>query len=345
MDVELRVDVADVGLGRAARDEELALDSRHGAEFFFGTPGVQLVREGDAVVAAIGQTDDGYVRFNAAKGVILATGDYGNNKDMINKYCPGAAAFENFYNPAINDGDGHLMGLWAGGALQHAPHPKMIHIHHYVGDGDVNASMRKTSWLNVDDNGERIMNEAVLYEYRANQMYNRPERRATQIFDSNFVDQLTAMGAKADIPKEGELEGYIEDGFVIKADTLEEIAAELGFPQEAFLATVQRYNELVAQGHDDDFYKPAKFLYPIETAPFYAIRRQYVISVTLGGLNVNSDCNCLDANWKPIPGLYAVGNVQGGMFGDTDYTFDVTGLSLGRAMTFGYMVGRNLAQM
>ena len=61
-------------------------------------------------------------------------------------------------------------------------------------------------------------------------------------------------------------------------------------------------------------------------------------------MEVDDNCNVVDEQWNPIPGLYAVGNVQGGMFGGTDYPFDITGLSLGRAMTFGYVVGRDLAK-
>lgn len=328
-----------IGAAQAIADQAKKL----GVEFFFDTPGVQLVKEGDSVVGVIAGTEGDYRRFDAGKGVVLATGCYGNNDELKEKFCPGALPFPNFYFPAINDGDGHLMGLWAGASMQPRPHPKMNHVHHYVGDGDVNAPMRKTPWLNVNDRGERIMNEAVSYEYRCNATYNSPERHATQIFDANFEAQLTAAGSAKDIPKEGQMEKFIADGFIVKADSLEAVAEALELPKETFLATVKRYNELATSGHDDDFLKPAKWLMPIDTPPFYAIRRQYTTSAILGGLQVDETSNVIDEELKPIAGLYAVGNVQGGMFGDTDYTFDMTGLSLGRAMSFGYLVGRNLA--
>lgn len=329
-----------IGAAQAIADQA----KEKGVEFFFDTPGVQLVKESDRVAGVIAGKQGAYTRFDASKGVVLATGCYGNNEELKEKFCPGSLPFPNFYAPAYNDGDGHLMGMWAGGIMQQRPHPKMNHVHHYVGDGDVNAPMRKTPWLNVNDRGERIMNEAVSYEYRCNATYNCPERHATQVFDSTFEDQLAQAGAESDIPKEGQMEQFIEDGFIVKADSIEDLAKALDIPAEQFAATVQRYNELAAKGHDDDYFKPAKWMMPIEVPPFYAIRRQYTTSAILGGLQVNEKSNVIDEDLKPIPGLYAIGNVQGGMFGDTDYTFDMTGLSLGRAMTFGYMVGRDLAQ-
>lgn len=321
------------------------LAAEKGAEIFFDTPGVQLVTdESGAVTGIIGQSADGYIQFNAAKGVVLATGDYGNNKAMLAKWCPGAVPFENFYAPAYNDGEGHLMGLWVGAHMQEPPHPKMVHVHHYVGDGDKNAPMRKCPWLNINDYGDRFMDESVLYEHRCNQAIKYPDCHATQIFDANYEEYYAQMPGQSDPANDGTLEDFIEWGMAFKADTLEELAEQLGVPADHLVATVDRYNELVAAGEDADYMKPMDFMFPIDTPPFYGIRRQYVISVITGGLEVDETCNVVDDSWQPIPGLYAVGNVQGGFFGGTDYPFDITGLSLGRAMTMGYVVGRDLAQ-
>lgn len=317
-----------------------------GAEIFYSTSGKQLVRDdGGRVTGVIGETDAGkHIQFNAAKGVVLATGCYGNNKDMLAKWSPGAEPFENFYNPPVNDGDGHLMGLWVGGRMQEAPHPKMIHVHHYVGDGDKNAPMRKCPWLNINDYGDRFMDESVLYEFRCNEAIKYPDAHSTQIFDGNYETYYAQMPNQSDPANDGTLEDFIEWGMAFKADTLDDLATQLEVPADHLKATVERYNELVAAGHDDDYLKSMDFMFPIDTPPFYGIRRQYVISAITGGLEVDESCNVVDENWQPIPGLFAVGNAQGGMFGGSDYPFDITGLSLGRAMTFGYVVGRDLAK-
>ncbi len=111
-----------------------------------------------------------------------------------------------------------------------------------------------------------------------------------------------------------------------------------------FAAEVARYNVLAVAGHDADFGKDAKYLFPIDEPPFYAIKRRYFISAIMGGLEVDETSCVLGEQGERIEGLYAVGNMQGGLFGATDYSFAVNGMSLGRAATFGYYVGRELSK-
>jgi succinate dehydrogenase/fumarate reductase flavoprotein subunit len=320
---------------------------RLGAVFHYNTPGVRLATndEGTAVVGAIGQAEDGsYIQVNAAKGVVLACGDYGNNPELVKMWCPMASYYQNFYQPANNTGDGFMMAKWIGAQISPYSHTKMAHVHHYLGDGDKSASMRTVPWMNVDAYGKRFMNEAVKYEWRANAVANKPGNFATQIFDSTFNEDLPGMGqAEVDVET---LESYMEtlDNCVFKADTIEGLAIQLDVDPETLAAEVARYNELVASGHDDDFGKDAKYLYPIDTPPFYAIRRCYTISAIMGGLQVDETSCVLNENDERIEGLYAAGNMQGGLFGATDYSFAVNGMSLGRAATFGYYLGRELAK-
>ena len=144
---------------------------------------------------------------------------------------------------------------------------------------------------------------------------------------------------------------------VKKADTLEELASQLGFQGEAaetFLATVARYNELCEKGQDEDFGKAAEKMHPLTTGPFRAITYDTLkhtsvddvscmrLLVTMGGL-VTDDCaRVLDDASSPIPGLYAVGNTQGGRFVD-DYPFSLSGASHGAALTYGYLAGKQIA--
>ncbi len=320
---------------------------RLGAVFHFETPAVRLVNDeqSGAVGAVIAQRPDGsYLQVNVAKGVVLACGDYGNNPELVRMWCPMASYFENFYLPADNTGDGFMMAKWVGAQVSPYSHTKMAHVHHYLGDGDISASMRTVPWMNVDSYGRRCMNEAVKYEWRANAVANKPNNYATQIFDSTYNEDLAAMG-QAEVPMET-LEGFMDtlENSVFKADTIEELARQLELDPEVLVAEVNRYNELVAEGHDEDFGKDPKYLYPIDTPPFYAIRRRYTISAIMGGLQVDETSCVLNEAGNRIEGLYAIGNMQGGLFGATDYSFAVNGMSLGRAATFGYVVGRDLAR-
>jgi succinate dehydrogenase/fumarate reductase flavoprotein subunit len=141
-----------------------------------------------------------------------------------------------------------------------------------------------------------------------------------------------------------QMDMYISNGWVVSADTIEDLASLAGMEEDNNLvATVNRYNELVEQGKDTDFYKDSKYLKEIKTPPFYAnIFDQYILSIP-SGLQVDEYCSVMSTDNKLIEGLYALGNCQGGMYGGTDYPFAVNCGSTGRCVVFGWDVGRRLA--
>ncbi len=322
-----------------------------GVEFFFETPGVQLVQdESGKVTGVIGKKADGsYIKFNAAKGVILACGDYQNNEEMCNYFIPDLKGFGR--KQANKTGDGHMMGYWAGAVIEPLNHTKMLH------DFDAGpASMCDMPFLAVDENGKRFVNETVEMSLMSNYLRDVPDEKKgyySQIFDANYMTQAADWPGKLmdpeaiktwmpeeDVERNGVFESFIG---TYRADTLEELAAKLGIDATALKQTVTRYNELVAKGSDEDFGKPAKFLKPVDTAPFYGIHRHVRISACCSGLVVDENSQCLNADGAPIPGLFAIGNDAGGFYGGVDYPLTVFGLSLGRCYTFGYVVGKYVA--
>ena len=109
------------------------------------------------------------------------------------------------------------------------------------------------------------------------------------------------------------------------------------------MESINRYNELVAKGSDDDFGKRSEYLVPIE-APCYAVPRgANNIDCLVDGLVVDGNFQCLDVDMNPIEGLFAVGNASGPFFGGGNYPMDIEGLSVGRAITTGYVTGRYVA--
>jgi fumarate reductase flavoprotein subunit len=114
-------------------------------------------------------------------------------------------------------------------------------------------------------------------------------------------------------------------------------------PKETFLATVDRYNELVAKGVDEDFGKDPAKLTAILKAPFGACKVGTGILVTTDGLRIDTDMRVLDAEGKAIPGLYAAGNASGDFFAN-DYPITVAGVSHGRALTFGWLAGEHASK-
>lgn len=315
-----------------------------GVAFYYNTPAVQLIQEGDAVVGVFGQNAEGKcIRFNAAKAVILCTGDYQNNPAMVQKYCPDAYDFAK--KQVLKTGDGHLMAIMAGAVMEPIGHTKMIH------DTD-SGPMRNEPFLIVSEDGLRCMDETIPYENKCDILRNQPKPgRCTQIFDSNYIEQCTQWGGNpSDIETlEKHIPGNVENpsGVYVhlidthKADTLEELAEIIGIPADALAKSVEDYNALCDKGIDSAFGKDPKYMMRIEQPPFYGIHKNYRVSALCSGVLVNAGCQVLGENKQIIPGLYACGNTAGQFYGGSDYPFTMAGISIGRAYTQGYIAAKH----
>ena len=316
-----------------------------------------------------------YIKCNAAKGVILSTGDYSQNTKMLKHFCP--EVIENniqclFTNVDVegnftNQGDGIQLGMWAGAQVQQSHAPM---IHHMGGGADLAGVgvMGNAGFLNLDLNGKRFMNEDLPGQQLENQIELQKNRESWQIFDSNWPEQLPYMPAAhggacyyEDYASEDEgpknnttyrnykspyqLEAAVADGRAVKADTLEELVAKI-YPddtaaQQTALDSIQRYNELAKAGYDEDFHKPASRMWAVENGPFYADKfTTALLLVCIGGLESDEDCHTFDADRNVIPGLYVAGNIQGNRFA-TEYPIGLKGVSHSMAMYYGYVAGKN----
>lgn len=310
---------------------------QQGVEMFYSTPGVQLVTEGGAVTGVIGKSADGYIKFNATKAVILATGDYQNNESMVEKYSPDLAGFGR--KQSNKTGDGHLMSMLVGAHMVPVNHSRQMH--------DIDSGpMTSEPFLAVDENGERFMNEQVNMEAWCSELRrHQSPGNFCQIFDGNYQEQVTGWGGKPSKPEEIDnfIPGLLDNPKNVipsltdthRCDTLDELADELGIPADNLKKSVERYNEMVAQGVDTDFGKEAKYLAPIDTPPFYGIHKHVRITAICGGIAVNGNYQVLDANDEPIPGLYSVGFGAGDLCGGVEWSTYVTGMSNGSCMNSG----------
>lgn len=338
-----------------------AQEEAEGARFFYATPAVQLQTGADGGVdGVIGQRTDGsYILVKATKGVILCTGDYTGNTEMADYYCPDTKGFE----PGVmfRDGSGMAMGMWAGAVMMPPNHTKMIH-------GEPAPTRLEMPFLFVNTRGERFMDESCggrmgyLNNYQrkaiAEMGFQNPiGSKLFSIVPNNWQDYVNEW--KEANPYEISVHNAYRDVNPekwIQADTPEELAEAINAYMEendfgvgpmdpaTFAATLQRYNELCAAGSDDDFGKDARYMVPCDSAPYYAcIRGSHRKSSILAGLVVDKSLQCLDGDMKPIRGLYAAGNASGGFYGGVDYPMNIEGLSIGRAVTTGYVAGRLVA--
>jgi fumarate reductase flavoprotein subunit len=322
-----------------------------GVDFHYNTPGEQLVKDSNGkVTGVIAKNADGnYVQFNANKGVILCTGDYGNNPEMVAKYSSWVKDIGNAYKPEDNTGDGHKMAVWAGAVMDTLPHAHMTHYDPSVlPEGD--AAYSAIPWLWINKYGNRFENEEMIYQFIGNGDLQQPDKFHWQIFDSKFVEELPQMGAglgrtvfaiTIDNPEAAVADG-VKRGAILQADTLDKLAEMMAVPAENFMNTVNRYNDIVKQGDDADYGKPKERLTSLEKAPFYAAKRVPGVLTILGGVKVNTKLQVLDKDKNVIPGLYAAGNVSGGFFAN-DYPLTFGAVSCGRAVTFGRLAAKNAA--
>ena len=327
----------------------------------YSTPVVQLIQKDGAVVGCVGKDASGaFVKVNA-KAVILATGAYENNPTMVRRFCPDTEAFDKkVYH---RTGDGNILAVLAGGVMEPVAHSTVMH------DFDAGL-MWDNPYLFLNMEGKRFTNETVEMAYISKQLRWQPsfkgenmdhEHQETgskgwycQIYDNdymNYVDMpmLVPPVAMKKYMKEGPAEDHVGvfphliDTFC--ADTLEELVEKLGLPKEEALASIQRYNELCDEGYDPDFGKNPKFLNKIQTAPFWGIRRHIRCSSITAGVLTDANSMVVREDGTPVQGLYAVGNLGGQFFGGCDYPFFSPGLSLGHAVTFGYIAAKHAASL
>lgn len=330
---------------------------KSGAQFVFDSPAEQLVSKDGKVVGCICKTDAGYVQYNASKGVVLCAGDIGGDREMCEAYAPICVKWgfdRSQYTPTgMNTGDGHKMGMWAGAKLQDLPLPTMMHPQAFC--------WFHAAFLFVNTDAERFMCEDTWVQGKSLAINRQPKGYAFSVFDSNwetdltnglpygggmFWDSFRAYGSSVTEAApyfETQIPSYIKAGNAFKADTLDELANQMGVDPQTFKATVDRYNQMCAAGQDTDYYKKPVFLTPVKEGPFYALKVGPALLTVTGGLEVNTDFNCLDSDGDPVEGLYALGNCMGDITA-VDYPINVAGNAHGRCITYGYLLGKALAK-
>ena len=310
---------------------------KKGVTIRFNTRAKQLLKNRKGrVTGVIAQKADGsYVQFNADKAVVLCTGDYGYNAEMMAKYCPQTAYLAS--KLTTSTGDGHQMAMWSGAVMEPAPHAPMNH--GFAGP------LGNAAFLQVNLKGERFQNEDVPGQSYTNAIERQPGQIAWQVFDSKYPEELPYMGIGLGKINEAtdEIKEFV-NRIALKANTIEELAKKMGVPIEPFKAAVTRYNELARMRKDLDFGKRPDRLTTIEKPPFYAGRGGYELLVVLGGINVNTKMQPLDKDWEVIPGLYVGGNVVGNRFA-VDYPLIVPGISHAMALVYGRIAGLNAATL
>lgn len=289
------------------------------------TANALITDEKGAVVGVKATAADGSVVTVNAPAVILATGGYAHNEEMLAKYRDFLPT--NVYStvPMTNTGDGLEMATAVGAKNFDAPGLQLVYVSY-----DCYCGINEESGLIVSEDGERVVNE---YTYQSH------VAQALADADSICGYYITAVKDGACVEPYPTLAGGVQKENVPHAATIEELAGQIGMDAAVLSATVERYNALCAKGEDEDFGKPAQYMIPVEGDAYYAFRMTPGSSVTFGGLEIDTGAHVLNTDNQPIPGLYAAGEVAfTGLF---DAEYPCCGMAIGSAIYYGRVAAAN----
>lgn len=283
---------------------------------------LSLVADDDGrVVGLVVRIDNAPMLVRADRGVILSTGGFCMNRDMLKRYAPAVLRCSDPIGENDN-GSGILMGMGAGGDA--------IHMDEFFVTCPWILPPSLVKGIFVNERGQRFINEDCYHGRVSRAMLDQPGDRVFLLAD-NAIFQRPIELARIELAAVG--------------DTWEEVESELGLPEDTLTSTVCTFNRYAAQGQDPVFHKAPEWLKVLDEPPFAAlelnIRTSFFSFFTLGGLNTSVNGEVLDRAGDPIPGLFAAGRATSGLprWG-AGYS---SGMSLADCTFFGRMAGQAAA--
>ena len=295
-----------------------------GIEIMYETPATELIVDGGKVVGVKATGANTEYTINA-KAVIMATGGFGANMEMVESYQPSLKGFMST-NAASITGDGIKMATAIGAATVDM---EQIQIHPTVEAntaGLITEGLRGDGAILVNQGGKRFVNELLTRDVVSAAEIEQEGSYSWLIVDQAMVDASTVI------------QGYIKKGYTTEGNTYEELAKALNMDEATFAETMNNWNSYCANGVDPEFSRTG-MENALDTAPFYAIKVTAGIHHTMGGLKINTNTEVLDANGNVIPGLYAAGEVTGGIHGANR----LGGNAVADIVVFGRIAGQNAA--
>jgi 3-oxosteroid 1-dehydrogenase len=361
-ELQRRIDAQEWGCGHSLVGRLLKGCLDRGIEPVSNARAVELVMENGRVAGVKFEGPDGPFQVRVRAGVVLATGGFEWNPDMVKSFLRGPMTSP--VSIPTNTGDGLKMSMRAGaslGNMREAWWMPAVEIPGDRGDGRpmqyiFQGERSRPGAIMVNRTGKRFVSEASNYNAFGSAFHVQDVAKFTyinlpcwSICDQACVDHY---GFIRTAPGQPVLD------WVMKADTLRELAEKLGVPGDVLEETVTRWNAHVNAGHDPDFGRgdsaqdnwwgdatkrgrKSATLGTLEKGPFYAVEVTSGSLGTKGGPKTDTDARVLDLDGAPIPGLYAAGNVMASAMG---MTYGGAGGTLGPGMVFGYLAGRHAAE-
>lgn len=260
----------------------------------------KLIKTGDKVTG-VEVKHKGETYNITAKAVVMATGGFGANAKMVAEYKPSLEGFGSTNSPAIT-GDGIKMVKAVGGDLvdmtEIQTHPTVVHKKTAM----ITEAVRGEGAILINREGKRFVSELETRDVVSKAELEQTGKSAFLVFDQEVREKL------------GAINGYVRKGFTVEGATVEELAGKIGVDAKGLVETMAKYNGYVKAGEDKDFGKTA-LPRELVKAPFYAIEVSPAVHHTMGGVRINTNAEVLTADGKVIPGLFAAGEITGGVHG------------------------------
>lgn len=262
-----------------------------------------LLSDNGTVTGVTVENADGSTYRLNAKAVVIATGGFGANLPMVTSYQPSLAGFATLNHPGAT-GDAFAWLEAVGGSTIQMEyiqiHPTAEAENHIL----ITEAVRGNGAILVNHQGKRFVNEMETRDVVSAAILNQEKEEAFLIFDQAVRQSLASI------------ETYANQHLMIEGEDAESLAANTGLPSSTFCATLAQYTSYQKTGIDEDFGRSSiEMTAPLDTPPYYAIRVTPAIHHTMGGIHVDADMHVLRSDDTPIPGLFAAGEVTGGVHG------------------------------
>ena len=344
-DRELAYEGGGAGAAKVLREDVEA----SGAEVLLNTRASELITDETGAVVGVQAADEKTEYTINAKAVLLATGGYGNNKDLLNEEMKSAL----YYGPASSTGDGIVMATAenvkaATRLMEYGKrYPNGIEVSEGIAKSTIagNIAAFSESAILINKEGQRVVNEKA-----SNRTILETELKQTDgllylLMDASTFDIFKGKLATGGI-SEGDINNWLDNNgkttpVFAHADSLAELAGIVGMDAETLENTVKTYNTFVQNGKDEEFGRAAEYLTKeIGEGPYYLVEQKPRFATTMGGLVVTTNLEVKNTSDTVIPGLYAAGETVGGVMGDDS----PSGANNGWALTSGKLAAEAIAE-
>mgnify|MGYP001009607652 FL=1 len=273
-------------------------------QFLFDTTANEIImKDGKAVGIKATGKDGNKVTINA-KSVVIATGGFGANAEMVEKYKPELKGFATT-NAEGAQGQGIDMATAVGAATVDMDQIQIHPTVHIEEDGNahlITEGLRGDGAILVNAEGKRFYDEVSTRDKVSAAIIAQPEKSAWLVVDQSMVDKSAVIA------------GYIKSGYTVTGATYEELAKAMGVDEATFVSTMNTWNQTVEAKSDAEFNRTS-FANPLTAAPYYAIKITPAVHHTMGGIVINPKAEVLNEKGEVISGLFAAGEVTGGVHG------------------------------